>query len=546
MLLFGLAVGLHVLVEKPARAYLRRWLGGQRPRMEKDVVDIVLSPGSAWSRRQARYAASRHTESVASFRRSAGDELSDTSRPSVRSPFSRAWLRAHPATVSFVVAFSVALLVVLLRGETRFYYDARVYWGLGDTFSVNGSFSLLNFSSPLRGYLLPLAYHVIRVSGQALTLDDPTIAGVFNAATLALIATVLAPALAHAAWPHRRWGLWRRLGLTALLLIFWRGYLSYPLSDFPAFAAALLAIVAVSKPTPARLLVAGLFTAAAIDLRPAYLLLAPIVVVLVAMSWWPERGAWRTALRRWMLCAAALLFGFVIVSLPQSLAMHRYFGTWSFIPGAPAKLTTLQFTEGMRLQRYDTYVGTGEAGPSMRFEDRSGARLVDEEAGGTIETVGEFLGVVAGHPITAAGVFGRHVINGLDQRYDTPYIKHLDRGENRWLRLAGFLLVFLALLRVLWPSARRRLGEARWRFPVALLLCGATAIASAVEARFLLPAQVLAYVLVLAGPWPNPLERERRGVWRYRTVIVVLFSLAVFMAFVLSVVTSTTDSLRFA
>jgi hypothetical protein len=147
---------------------------------------------------------------------------------------------------------------------------------------------------------------------------------------------------------------------------------------------------------------------------------------------------------------------------------------------------------------------------------------------------GDYMTMVLHHPITMLGVFTRHVVNGLDQRYPTPYVEELDTtGSNRFLRLAGFLLVFLALLRVLWPAARKQLGVSRWRYPVALLLACATSIPSAIETRFMLPAYLLCYLLVVAAPWPNPIGRAQRGVGRFRTAAIVG---AAYLAFTVAVI----------
>ncbi|HEX2160313.1 MAG TPA: hypothetical protein VHF88_00640 [Thermoleophilaceae bacterium] len=144
-----------------------------------------------------------------------------------------------------------------------------------------------------------------------------------------------------------------------------------------------------------------------------------------------------------------------------------------------------------------------------------------------------------------AGLFARHVINGFDQRYETPYIEQVDTGSQRWMRVLGFLLVFLALARVAWPAARRSLGPSRWRYPVGLLLCGAASLPSAVETRFLLPAYVLAYLLALAPGWPNPLAPRATARQRSVTVAGLAVAFALYMAVVLHVVGSTTEQLRF-
>lgn len=450
----------------------------------------------------------------------------------------------RPAAASFVIAFAAMLLVSLTHGPKPFHYDSGVYWTLGATFAPDGSFSLLNFDSPLRGYLLPLVFDGLASIADGLGWNASTIVKLFNSAVFAAIATVLAPKLAELAWPERRWGIGRRLALAALLIVFWRGYLDFPLSDFPALAAVLLALIAVARSdSPGWMLLAGISASAAVNMRPSYLLLLPVLAVLVGFAWWEHRAEAATVRRA--LCAVALVAGFALIALPQSLATHRHHDSWSFVPGSAAGLSSLQYTEGLRMQRYDTYVGTGNS-PRMVFVDATGSRLLDQRQGGTVESAREYAELVLTHPATMLALFGRHVVNGLDQRYPTPYVETLDEGENRWLRLAGFVLVFLALARVAWPAARRRLGPAQWRWPVALLVCGATSIASAVETRFMLPAALLAYILVLAGSWPNPLAaRDGAGVRRFAAPAALLGAFVVFMVVVLSVVGSATEHLQF-
>lgn len=449
------------------------------------------------------------------------------------------------AAAAFGVAFVAMLIVALLQGEKPFYYDSGIYWGLGDRFVKDGAFSLTNFDDPLRGYLLPLIYHGLAGLSDGLGWSPSSLAKIFNAALFALIATILAPRFASLAWPEQRWGAWRRLGVAAVLLLFWRSYLNFPLSDFPALAAVLLALVAVSRPErPGWMLVAGISTGVALNMRPAYILAIPVVLALIAFAWWRQRGTPHASVARRALCVVLLLLGFVAISLPQSLATHRHHEQWSFVPGAAAGLSSLQFTEGMRLQRYETFVGPGQPGPSMRYEDATGNRILDERGDETIDDAGEYLGVLASHPIDMAGLLVRHVINGLDQRYPSPYVETLDTGSQRWLRLLGFLLVFLALARVVWPAARRGLGRALWRYPVALLLCASTSTVSAVETRFLLPVYLLAYLLVLAPGWPNPLASAQPLGARLRTVATLLAGFALYMAVVLYVVGNASDQLR--
>jgi len=438
------------------------------------------------------------------------------------------------------------LVIALAQGSKPFYYDSGGYWQLGSRFVRDGDFSLLNFDSPLRGYLLPLVDHGLQGIAVAVGWSSSTSARTFNALVLAAICGVLGPAVAELAWSGRRWGPGRRLALAAVFVVFWREYLSYPLSDFSALAFVLLAIVAAARPlTPTSMLLAGVATAAAIDARPAYATLLVLVPALIAWNLLVERRPrGRGALARAGGCLALLCIGFTVVSLPQALLTHRHFKSWSFIPGSVAHLESLQLSEGLRLQRYETFVGIGH-GPQMNYLDPSGTKLLDRRPGAQVAGLGQYASLAAANPVTLGGVLVRHVVNGLDQRYSTPYVEHLDTGGQRWMRALGFLLVFLALLRLAWPAARRRLGRSRWRYPVALLLCCVTSVPSAMETRFLLPVYLLAYLLVLAAGWPSPLVAGVAGWRRYRTVAAIAVACVPFALVCWAVTSAASSHLHF-
>jgi hypothetical protein len=448
------------------------------------------------------------------------------------------------AVIAATAAFAGALLVALAEGVKPFYYDAGNYWTIGGTFFRHGDFSLFNYSNTLRGYLLPLIDNRLLRVAIALDWRASALANIFNAACFAAIGAVLAPRLAELAW-GRRWGVARRLALTGLLLLFWHGFLSYPLSDFPAFTFMLIAVVACSRPeSVGSMALAGLGAGAAIDARPAYLpllVLVPLLAVLMAR----ERPVGERVSRgRRLVAWVVLIVAFAAVSLPQALISHRHFASWSFIPGSAAGLESLQLTEGMRLQRYDTFVGVGQP-PQMLYEDPAGTRLLAAQPGGRVAGLGQYLEIVADHPGTMLPLLVRHVVNGLDQRYPTPYVERVDTGPNRSLRLAGLLLLLLALARVCWPPARRALGRTRWRYPLTLLACCVTAVPSAMETRFLLPVFTLVYVVVLtpSGSW----SRETAPRWRrFAARALALAACATVATIVLLVASDASSHLRFA
>jgi hypothetical protein len=453
--------------------------------------------------------------------------------------------QAHPALAASVVGFTGTLIVALIQGPKPFYGDSGGYWSLASSFTHSGHFSLLNFTSPVRGYALPLIYHVVETLGNDIGWSQSSLAKVFNAALFALIGAVLAPQVAENTWPQQRWSVPRRLALTALLVVFWSGDLNYPLSDFPGLALALLTVVAVAHPDkPGWMLTAGVAAGLAIDARPAYLPLAPILVAIVAVTWFDQRGSQHAPWAHRALCMGLLVLGFAAASLPQSLASHRHYKTWSFIPGGPAHLTDEQLTDSLFLQRYDTFVEHQTIARPMVYLDNAGVRLLREKPNIAISSPSEYLEVMVKHPIVIAGLIVRHLINGLDMRYSTVYVENPDGEGHLWLRLAGFALVFLALVRVLWRAARVSLGPARWRYPVALLLCCFTSLFSGIETRYMLPLWVLIYMLVLAPCWPNPIDRHRDGLRRLQTVAILAVAYLVSMAVVWYVVSGAVGRVR--
>ena len=94
--------------------------------------------------------------------------------------------------------------------------------------------------------------------------------------------------------------------------MFWSGFLPFPLTDFPALAMSMLALVCVSRSnSPAWMLVAGLSTAAAINMRPSYVLILPIIVVLMFWAWFERRPTGQVLIKRGGLCIGLLIVAFL-------------------------------------------------------------------------------------------------------------------------------------------------------------------------------------------------------------------------------------------
>ncbi len=456
----------------------------------------------------------------------------------------RRW--SQSVAVAFVVAFAGAVVVAMLQGEKPFLTDAGAYWEMGTFFTVNGHFSLLNFSHQVKGYGWPLILYGLQTLVREFAWTPSSLVKLVNAFTFAAIGAVLGPALIRTVWPTQpSWGIVRRLVLTALLLVFWSGFLNTPLSDFPALAAALLALVAVAR-TDSRgwMLVAGAALSLSINIREAYVPFAPLVLACIPWAWFNQRGAPHASTARRALCIALFVIGFAVVAIPQSLSAHRHWGTWSFIPGATvSEPVGVYYSPGVGTQGYDTYVLNGEARVEMKYIYPPGERLLEQLPEGKVTSTSQYVELFESHPLLMGDMIVRHIVNYMDPLYSTAYVEHLHNAGRTWGRIAGFLLVFIALLRVLWPSARRLLGLGRLRYLAALPLCTVSTVLMMGERRYQLPVYLLVYILALTPRWPNPIGESGVGLRRFRAPVVIAALFVVYSSFVWYVTSDAIDHL---
>jgi hypothetical protein len=455
-------------------------------------------------------------------------------------PSALRWMR--PAPFALCIGFAGALAVAMLQREQPFYTDSGGYWELGTTFSVLGHFSLLNFHDQLKGYSWPLVtYGLQTLSSDLAWTASATVKG-FNALMFAVVGALLGPALAKAVWPAQpRWGISRRLALTALLIVFWRGFMNIPLSDFPALTMALVTLVAIARiDNPGWMLLAGVALGVTINIRVSYLPLMPAVLVLIAWEWFDQRGAAHASTAHRLLCVGLLVLGFAVASLPQSLSAHRYFKTWSFLAGATQPESEGEFYgPGIGVQSYDAFLSEGEVKIEGKYLYPEGQRLRERLPGGKVTSTSQYLGLYENHPLVMGGMLVRHVINGLDPLHDSPYAESTNGIGRTWGRIAGFLLLFVALLRVMWPEARRMLGRGRLRYLPTLVLCCVLTWPTQVERRYMLPVYVLVYVLALTPKWPKVFGDA--GARRYRAAVLIG---AAFMVYAAVVWYMTSDALN--
>ncbi len=414
-----------------------------------------------------------------------------------------------------------------LSGYDRLPFDAGEYWHLAATFfGPNLHFSLLNYAALLRGYLGPLLLVPMRVLCYA--TGWPALAGaqVLGAAWAALLFGAAGPAAWAAATGRAlRGGGW--LLAVGLGFVFWRDYFNFTLQDAPALALLLLALVALAQPGPRWAALGGLLLAASLNLKPIYLLSVPGAA---GWLWWHARGmGWGPGARR----GAALAAGATLVLLPQAAINYLHFGQ-----ATPLVLATddgrlpiylKQLNWGTAFQRYESSLDPTHRG-GVVFGDSVGARALRAVPGGMFGSYAQFAGYAVRHPLAVGARCARHLFNGLDLWYPTPYPRRLHPlgpGVGPLLNYAVLALGLAHLLRG-WRQ-RAKAGKGRGPGPgagwalLALGLPVAAALPILVECRYLLPLHLL--LLTAAADGFRPGRWWARPRWQQAAALVLLAAL---------------------
>ena len=401
----------------------------------------------------------------------------------------------------------------------RLPFDAGEYWGLAATFFKPGRhFSLLHYAAPLRGYLGPL----LLVPARALCYATGWPAGAGALLLGAGWAVLLFGAAGPAAWAAAtgralRGGAW--LLAVALGFVFWRGYFSFPLLDGPALALLLLALAALARPGWRWAALGGLLLAAALNLRPVYLASVPGAL---GWLWWRTRGAGRgPAARQWLALGA----GAALVLLPQAAINYAHFGRATPLAAAGddgrMPLYLRQLNWGTACQRYESSLDPAHFG-GVAFADSVGARQLRAEPGGAFGSYGQFAGFAARHPLAVGARCLRHLFNGLDVWYPSPYPRRLyPRGPGA-VRLLNYAVLALGAARLGRRGRKNRPAPgpgAGWAL-LALGLPVAVALPTLVECRYLLPLHLL--LLTAAADGCRPARWRALPGWRQAAAAALL------------------------
>ncbi|GAB4501295.1 MAG: hypothetical protein Fur0035_08370 [Anaerolineales bacterium] len=426
-------------------------------------------------------------------------------------------------------------------GPHPFVRDSTHYWELRRTFfDHSGHFSLLNYVDAdfqLRGYVFPLILLCVEWLLDIFTPDrwmtDSLTAILFNAATFLLLAWVLLPAL-FSRLTGQTVSLRFRALLTGLLFVFWRGFLFYPLSDFPALVFCLagwLALLLLFQPfssPPVKILLAflaGSALMAAYLTRPVYLLTLGVAALALLFA----RAKNFSFLQRFSSLLAFLLAAALLL-WPQYRINQIHYGLNS--PWISDKLYAYHIANGFLVQRFEVNQDLSSYPlPNARYYDLQ-AQTVLQRTGLAELSLANLPQLFLRYPLDVTSVYFRHFFNGLSPFYDSLYVTNILRPDwfLLWLSYSIFFAVFYFFdwrrLFALQPALSVfTLGG--WLLPVL------TAVPAVTEARFYLPLNAFLLMIFSAlcltpADWRAKFAAEGwfRPVFFYLLFLLLCFALA--------------------
>lgn len=431
--------------------------------------------------------------------------------------------------------FVLMLIYTFQRSYNPFVHDSLFYWTLADSFSNDG-FSFTNFSDGLRGYLFPFLLFLVKTQANLVNVDAKLWFYGYSALFFTLLSIYIIPwAFSHIF----RWKifLFGRLLIPLFVFFFWRGHFLYPLSDFPAFAALLIAVTLLAKSLRYKnvsylSIFIGFFLGAALNIRPVYQVSLIIILPFLMIN------IYKLGLAKGLKWFLFILFGFSLVLVPQLKINQLHFKVNSPLVLARVvgdeNLYEKQLFWGLKTQKYEINIGTNYPSIIVVYNDPiiqklQKTNLLREK------TLDRYIKIIRRYPLDMSVSYFRHMFNGVDIFYPTPYVKNV-YVDHMFLSVINYTIWFL-LVYYFFRMDLTKLDYIKILGVTSFLLPVILAIPTAVEVRFFLPAYLMAYgVIAFDFDFVGSLKSLFRTPWNLLRLLIV-YAFWMLICFIMSMAT---------
>lgn len=238
------------------------------------------------------------------------------------------------------VIFAAAVMMLLIQGTGTFYFDAQQYW--------QGAYGIVNGTAPSEGFFElrgALAAAIFTPAALMARVFGEWSAAFFvllqNSIVIAWLGIHVMPTMI----PRHGHSTTRAKIVSAFFVtLIASGFAPYPLVDIYAALFCVLAAALLMKRRPQYLALAGLCMGISVNIRPAYLIAAGLI--LVATTPW---NTWKTSY---------FALGVAAAQIPQIVVNLIKFDTFRPTPTATDSLIRLQASYASYVVRYDTLLGS--------------------------------------------------------------------------------------------------------------------------------------------------------------------------------------------
>jgi len=414
-------------------------------------------------------------------------------------------------------------------------HDSLFYWQFADSFSNDG-FSFTNFSDGLRGYLFPFLLFLVKTQANLVNVDAKLMFYGYSSLFFTLLSIYIIP------WAFRHIFGWKtflfgRLLVSIFLFYFWRGHFLYPLSDFPAFTALLIGVALLAKSLRDKnvsyhSVFIGLFVGAALNIRPVYLVSLIVILPFLLIH------VYKLGISKGSKCFFLVLFGFSLVLLPQFIVNQTHFKVNSPLVLARVvgdeNLYEKQLFWGLKTQKYEANIGDNYHSIIVVYNDPvilklQKTNLLREK------DFDRYFKIIKRFPLDMSLSYFRHMFNGLDIFYSTPYVKNV-YADHTFFSVINYTIWFLLAYDFIQMDLTKLnqikiLGITSFLSPVIL------AIPTAVEVRFFLAAYLLAYGAVAFDfDFVGSFKSLFRTPWNFLRLLII-YAFWMLICFIMSTAT---------
>lgn len=456
-------------------------------------------------------------------------------------PGASARLEEHQQLVALIAASILFILMQYAYDVTKFPYDAGDYWRLS---SIR---VLSDFPAEIRGYFYPLLLAPARFLSDSFPVLAYAPYRVISSVAYAYVLTSLLPSFYATAFGGRM-SFWRRMVVPMLVLVLFPGLIVYTLSDLPALALMLGAALCAMRSSGHvdrsvgrcfLLILGGVLAYGAYNTRTIYLFPVTLFIFGFANVVYRDYPA-----RTKLTATGTLLLGIAIASTPQALINYKNHGVLS--PGVITimngkSLFAQQLLWGIAVQRYETAIDKSVPSPRVFYADKAGEQLILSKGVDTATfTIDDYFRLVWNNPVDFMGIYGRHIVNGLDLRDGDSYTM-VRSSEKSALAVFNFVIVFSGLAIILMAAATHpvvnKLVMQRLYWALVALLPVLAIIPGSIETRYFLALHIAIYCAIAFSSDIQAITDILRKHW-FMAVMVIGISAAIFFSISMSTMAS--------